>query len=271
MEDLTYFPANIGDPVPIHAFENLSAYRRLQMAEFLRNLEKEFFSYNAHEKNLLYRAFVLCFWLHSANPDKNARGRKTGEPYSIHPLEVALKLMVHNDQPIIADVAAGFVHDTMEDTSITYHELSCLTNPQTARLVDYVTKVTETVHAHLTLAALKKFLNDNQQTDLMKSIDWQVDEHEINHRQDVPRMSDLCQPSQDNLLAWLTQQKHDVYQVLTNYQLLSCLESRYLMDFAALNIKLVEMLSIILLHLMFMKIQKKFPERLQQLTNFIIL
>jgi len=67
--------------------------------------------------------------------------RKSGEPYLIHPLEVAgilaeLKL----DE---ASIVTGLLHDTIEDTLATAEELTELFGPEVAQLVDGVTKLSK--------------------------------------------------------------------------------------------------------------------------------
>jgi GTP pyrophosphokinase len=67
--------------------------------------------------------------------------RKTGEPYLVHPLEVAgvlaeLKL----DE---ASVVTGLLHDTIEDTLATKDEIAELFGAEIADLVDGVTKLSQ--------------------------------------------------------------------------------------------------------------------------------
>ena len=67
--------------------------------------------------------------------------RKSGEPYLVHPLEVAgilaeLKL----DE---ASIVTGLLHDTIEDTLATSAELSELFGEEVCQLVDGVTKLTK--------------------------------------------------------------------------------------------------------------------------------
>ena len=65
--------------------------------------------------------------------------RKSGEPYIIHPLAVAevlaeLGFDAHS-------VAAGLLHDTVEDTKVTLEEVDAEFGEQVADIVDGVTKI----------------------------------------------------------------------------------------------------------------------------------
>jgi hypothetical protein len=63
----------------------------------------------------------------------------TAEPYAIHPLEAgALLSRCYPERRAL--VAAGFLHDTLEDTPTTRQELVDRFGAETARLVDAVTR-----------------------------------------------------------------------------------------------------------------------------------
>src|SRR5665647_1733213 len=65
--------------------------------------------------------------------------RSSGEPYSIHPLAVATILV---DMGMDVDtIAAGLLHDTIEDTGVTKEELEKRFGAEVAALVDGVTKL----------------------------------------------------------------------------------------------------------------------------------
>ena len=67
--------------------------------------------------------------------------RKSGEPYIIHPLCVAIILAeLELDKETIA---AGLLHDVVEDTVMTSEEISREFSPEIALLVDGVTKLTQ--------------------------------------------------------------------------------------------------------------------------------
>ncbi len=65
--------------------------------------------------------------------------RKSGEPYLIHPLEVAYLLAkLKLDE---ASIVAGILHDTIEDTLATKEELTEIFGHEVAEIVDGVTKL----------------------------------------------------------------------------------------------------------------------------------
>lgn len=67
--------------------------------------------------------------------------RRSGEPYIIHPLSVAVTLIDWGMD--IDSVLAGILHDTVEDTSLTVEQLETLFGKDVAFLVDGVTKVSQ--------------------------------------------------------------------------------------------------------------------------------
>ncbi|MBQ6680278.1 MAG: bifunctional (p)ppGpp synthetase/guanosine-3',5'-bis(diphosphate) 3'-pyrophosphohydrolase [Lachnospiraceae bacterium] len=68
--------------------------------------------------------------------------RKSGEPYIIHPLNVALILAeLELDKE---SIAAGLLHDVLEDTVMNYEDLRRNFGDDVAALVDGVTKLTQT-------------------------------------------------------------------------------------------------------------------------------
>ncbi len=65
--------------------------------------------------------------------------RKSGEPYFVHLMNVAYILAELHCGP--ETIAAGFLHDTIEDTGITKEELAKEFNPDIAEIVESVTKI----------------------------------------------------------------------------------------------------------------------------------
>ena len=65
--------------------------------------------------------------------------RASGEPYFIHPIQVASILIEINLDP--ATLVAALLHDTIEDTGISHDELEKKFGTEVAQLVDGVTKI----------------------------------------------------------------------------------------------------------------------------------
>src|SRR6266704_841654 len=67
------------------------------------------------------------------------QSRASGEPYLIHPLEVALVLAEMKMDPVA--IAAGLLHDSVEDTSVTIVDIRKEFGEQVAHIVEGVTKI----------------------------------------------------------------------------------------------------------------------------------
>jgi len=86
------------------------------------------------DDDLVSRAYKLAFLLHGEDT------RKSGEPFYLHPLEVAhivVKEMSLDD----VSVAAALLHDTVEDTHVTIEEIREEFGPVVAHLIDGMTKI----------------------------------------------------------------------------------------------------------------------------------
>ncbi len=83
----------------------------------------------------IQRAYMYSAKVHAGQQ------RRSGEPYLVHPLEVAYVLtQLRLDD---ASVATGLLHDTVEDTLATPEEIRNLFGPEIATLVDGVTKLSQ--------------------------------------------------------------------------------------------------------------------------------
>jgi GTP pyrophosphokinase len=93
-------------------------------------------SYNPHaDTDLLRKAYVFSAKVHLGQV------RLSGEPYLIHPLEVAgILTQLRLD---VASVATGLLHDTMEDTLTNIKEIQENFGEEIAQLVDGVTKISQ--------------------------------------------------------------------------------------------------------------------------------
>lgn len=100
------------------------------MIEDLLELVK---TYNPDEVENVRKAYDLANELHKG------QYRQSGEPYIIHPLNVAYILTeLHADGNTIC---AGLLHDTLEDTDISKEDIAHIFNQNVANLVDGVTKL----------------------------------------------------------------------------------------------------------------------------------
>ncbi len=85
--------------------------------------------------DIIKKAYVYSAKVHQGQV------RKSGEPYLIHPLEVAgILAQLRLDE---ASIVAGLLHDTVEDTLATIEEIRELFGDEVALIVDGVTKLSK--------------------------------------------------------------------------------------------------------------------------------
>lgn len=91
-------------------------------------------SYNSGaDLDAVRKAYVFCAKVHQGQT------RLSGEPYLVHPMEVA---MILAELKLDAStVVTGLLHDTIEDTLTTLGELETMFGKEVATLVDGVTKI----------------------------------------------------------------------------------------------------------------------------------
>ena len=86
------------------------------------------------DRELITEAFKLCYRSHYGVK------RASGEPYYLHPLEVAT--IVASEMTIDdVSVAAALLHDTVEDTEVTIDDIRTNFGDTVAHLIDGVTKI----------------------------------------------------------------------------------------------------------------------------------
>ncbi|HEY9832539.1 MAG TPA: RelA/SpoT family protein, partial [Stenomitos sp.] len=85
--------------------------------------------------NLICRAFEFAYQLHEG------QYRASGEPYIAHPVAVAGLLRDLGGSSVM--IAAGFLHDVVEDTEVTPEEIESRFGVEVRRLVEGVTKLSK--------------------------------------------------------------------------------------------------------------------------------
>lgn len=98
--------------------------------ELIRNLQK----YHPSENfDIVNKAYEIASSAH-----KNQL-RKSGQPYIVHPLSVAI--ILSSMESDLESIAAGILHDIIEDTVYTYNDIEKLFGREIADIVDGVTKL----------------------------------------------------------------------------------------------------------------------------------
>lgn len=98
--------------------------------------------YNPDDREMIRQAYLLA--------EKKHGGvfRRSGEAYIQHPIEVAYILAELQGGP--ATLAAGFLHDTVEDTDLTVEDIRAQFGEDVAFLVDSLTKIQRMKLSHRT-------------------------------------------------------------------------------------------------------------------------
>ena len=114
----------------------------------LDDLIKKLEEYNPDAIPAVEKAYKYAEFLH------DGQYRQSGEPYIIHPLNVAYILSeLYADQDTIC---AGLLHDTLEDTNTSKEEIATEFNKEVAKLVEGVTKI-----SNMPLATKQEQMNAN--------------------------------------------------------------------------------------------------------------
>ncbi len=108
------------------------------------DVEEKYFAYisNPDDRALIKRAYEFADQQHAGIL------RKSGEPYIHHLIEVAYILASLQGGP--NTIAAGFLHDVVEDTDVTVEDLRKLFNEDIASLVESLTKIQQLKLSHRT-------------------------------------------------------------------------------------------------------------------------
>lgn len=139
----------------------LKEYRSL-----LRSLRK---NTTAQEKKMIRAAFELAMDSH-----KDMR-RKSGEPYILHPIQVA-RIVAEEMGLDAVSVVCALLHDTVEDTEVTLEEIERTFNKEVAKIVDGLTKISGIFDLNSSIQAenfrkLLLTLNDDIRVILVKLAD----------------------------------------------------------------------------------------------------
>jgi guanosine-3',5'-bis(diphosphate) 3'-pyrophosphohydrolase len=139
----------------------------MRIEQFIESLPP---NYSLIDKELIQHAYEIAEKAHTGQK------RASGEPYITHCVAVATILEEMRVPPPV--IIAGLLHDTVEDTSITLHDINKEFGEEVARLVDGVTKLTNLPrvsrgdqHAENNIAGKEQ---DEKETDDIEIYDEQV-------------------------------------------------------------------------------------------------
>ena len=134
-------PADAQVPAPSTAAETPAAAPESEAAQIQRAIDIRFEGLLRHvqanrpseDVSLIRKAWEFCVKHHAGQM------RASGEPYIIHPLEVA-EVLAEMKMDATA-IAAGLLHDSVEDTPATNEEIAAGFGDQVAHIVEGVTKI----------------------------------------------------------------------------------------------------------------------------------
>jgi GTP pyrophosphokinase len=102
--------------------------------EYKELLRISYQTLSVEDKKIIRKAFDVAVDAH-----KDQR-RKSGEAYIFHPIAVA-KIVARDIGLGATSIAAALMHDVVEDTDITVHDIEKMFNPKIAQLVEGLTKI----------------------------------------------------------------------------------------------------------------------------------
>ena len=109
----------------------LADAQELELKQLLDTLKKY---HHFFDEDLIRRSFTLCFVSHKTMT------RASGEPYYLHPLEVAY--IVANDLKLDdISISAALLHDVVEDTPITIQQIEAEFGKAVAVMISGLTKI----------------------------------------------------------------------------------------------------------------------------------
>ncbi len=112
------------------------AEKKLILREYRKLLRylKESINNNPSKRKNLRQAFIMA-----ADAHKDMR-RKSGEPYILHPLEVA-QIVVREIGLGVTSAIGALLHDTVEDTEMTLEDIEAEFGKKVSNIVDGLTKI----------------------------------------------------------------------------------------------------------------------------------
>ena len=116
----------------------MSEYKKVEIEDVISTVKKQ---KGRRDTRIIQKAYEY------AKSKHGEQLRKSGEPYIIHPIQVAYTLATlgMDDNTI----CAALLHDVLEDTDTTYADLEKEFNPEVAYMVDGVTKLSKLQYASI--------------------------------------------------------------------------------------------------------------------------